>query len=131
MEDGACQEGEVVKRSLEARNDLDLQAVLMGLLSPATISNHFTDIVLFQTIIAIGWFTGLAVYQLLINLNLSPDVRERVEQLGFWFEPDNALASEGINIRNTIFGFFLGRVIFDFIIDPRGTAEEIRGITWT
>ena len=50
----------IQKRSLEAeaRNDVDLPKVLMGLLSPATISNHFTDIVLFQSIIAIGWFTA-------------------------------------------------------------------------
>ena len=40
-------------------------------------------------------------------------------------------ASEGINIRNQIFGFFLGRVLYDFITDPEGTREEIAGITWT
>ena len=58
-ENGACQEDKVLKRSIaEARNDVDLPKVIMGLLSPATISNHFTDIVLFQSIIAIGWFTA-------------------------------------------------------------------------
>ena len=48
----------LIKRRLEARNDVDLPKVLMGLLSPMTISNHFTDIVLFQSIIAVGWFTA-------------------------------------------------------------------------
>ena len=62
LEDGSCQEGEVVKRSIQAapqaRNDVNVQGVLDGLLSPATISNHFTDILLFQSILAIGWFTA-------------------------------------------------------------------------
>jgi len=131
-ENGACQEDKVLKRSIaEARNDVDLPKVIMGLLSPATISNHFTDIVLFQSIIAIGWFTAIAVYQILINLPLSAEAKKEVEQLGFWFKPNAALASEGINIRNQIFGFFLGRVLYDFITDPEGTREEIAGITWT
>ena len=62
LEDGSCHEGEVVKRSIQAapqaRNDVNVPGVLQGLLSPATISNHFTDIVLFQSILAIGWFTA-------------------------------------------------------------------------
>ena len=36
----------------------------------------------------------------------------------------------GINIRNQIFGFFLGRVGFNWITDPNGTAEEFRDISW-
>ena len=73
----------------------------------------------------------VAVYQILINLPLSAEAKKEVEQLGFWFKPNAALASEGINIRNQIFGFFLGRVLYDFITDPEGTREEIQGITWT
>ena len=73
----------------------------------------------------------VAAYQILINLPLSAEAKKEVEQLGFWFKPNAALASEGINIRNQIFGFFLGRVLYDFITDPEGTREEIAGITWT
>jgi len=127
MEDGGCHE--VVKR--QASNNLDLPNVLSGLLSPGTISNHFTDILLFQSVIAIGWVTALAVYQILINLNLSPESKKRVEEWGFWFSPDNVATSEGINIRNTIFGFFLGRVMFNVITDPQGTRDELNSITWT
>ena len=37
----------------------------------------------------------------------------------------------GINLRNTMFGFFLGRVMFNYITDPTGTMEELNSITWT
>ena len=37
----------------------------------------------------------------------------------------------GINIRNQIFGFFLGRVLYDIITDPQGTKEEFEDISWT
>ena len=50
FENGACQEDKVLKRSIaEARNDVDLPKVLMGLLSPATISNHFTKMNLYSS----------------------------------------------------------------------------------
>ena len=30
-----------------------------------------------------------------------------------------------------MFGFFFGRVLFNYITDPAGTAEEFRRTTWT
>jgi len=116
-----------VKRTL----DIDYPKILTGLLSPATISNQFTDILLFQTIIAVGWVTGGILYQLAKQVDFGEETNSRVEQMGFWFETDKFPASMGINIRNQIFGFFLGRVIYDIITDPVGTREEFESITWT
>ena len=66
-----------------------------------------------------------------LALNLSPETRSSVEQLGFWFAPNKYPSSMGINLRNTMFGFFLGRVMFNYITDPTGTMEELKSITWT
>ena len=66
-----------------------------------------------------------------LALNLSPETRSSVEQLGFWFAPNKYPSSMGINLRNTMFGFFLGRVMFNYITDPTGTMEEFKSITWT
>ena len=54
MRDGSCKNVARVKRTL----DIDYPKILNGLLSPATISNQFTDILLFQTLIAVGWVTA-------------------------------------------------------------------------
>lgn len=61
---------------------------------------------------------------------MSPATRETVEHLGFWFAPDKFPVSMGINIRNQIFGFFIGRVGYNIITDPAGTAEEFKDISW-
>ena len=71
-----------------------------------------------------------AIYQILVNLPLSSAAKKEVKDLGFWFKPDNVLASEGINIRGTIFSFFLGRVLYNVITDPQGTREELQSITY-
>ena len=75
-------------------------------------------------------FVGV-VYQLLLQVDFDTDTRRQIEGLGFWFDTDSFPASMGINIRNTIFGFFLGRVLFDIIIDPVATREELESITFT
>ena len=75
-------------------------------------------------------FVGV-VYQLLLQVDFDTDTRRQIEGLGFWFDTDAFPASMGINIRNTIFGFFLGRVLFDIIIDPVATREELESITFT
>lgn len=126
-EDGSCQSANRVKRTL----DIDYPEILKGLLSPATISNHFTDIILFQTILAVGWVSAGLLFQLAKQINFEPDTKRRIEEMGFWFETDRFPASMGINIRNAIFGFFLGRVLFDVIVDPAGTQEEFENMTWT
>ena len=54
MRDGSCKNVERVKRTL----DIDYPKILNGLLSPAKISNQFTDILLFQSLIAVGWVTA-------------------------------------------------------------------------
>ena len=54
LKEGSCESVKRVKRTL----DIDYPMILKGLLGPATISNHFTDILLFQTIIAVGWVTA-------------------------------------------------------------------------
>ena len=36
----------------------------------------------------------------------------------------------GINLRNTFFGFFAGRVLYNYITDPAGTQKEFESITW-
>ena len=75
-------------------------------------------------------FLGL-VFQLAKQINFELDTKRRIEEMGFWFETDRFPASMGINIRNAIFGFFLGRVLFDVIVDPAGTQEEFENMTWT
>jgi len=132
-EDGSCQalnNLDVVKRSVVGP-PIPIQDILFGLFSPSKISNQFTDVILFQTIIAVGWIVAGTIYQLTLALNLSPETRSSVEQLGFWFAPNKYPSSMGINLRNTMFGFFLGRVMFNYITDPTGTMEELNSITWT
>ena len=70
-----------------------------------------------------------SVYQLLLALNLSPETRSDIEQLGFWFGPDKFPISMGINIRGSIFGFWLGRVAYNYITNPHRTTEEFKSIT--
>lgn len=65
------------------------------------------------------------------QIDFDEDTKKRVEKLGFWFETDKFPSSMGINIRNQIFGFFLGRVLYDIITDPEGTKEEFEDISWT
>merc|ERR1712172_384294 len=99
VENGSCfalNNVEVMKRAL---GPYPIQDIFDGLLAPEGISNHMTDILLFNTILALGWIFGGSVYQLLLALNLSPETRSDIEQLGFWFGPDKFPISMGINIR--------------------------------
>ena len=59
-EDGSCQalnNLDVVKRSVVGP-PIPIQDILFGLFSPSKISNQFTDVILFQTIIAVGWIVA-------------------------------------------------------------------------
>ena len=50
---------DVVKRSV---GPYPIQDILFGLFSPEKISNQFTDVILFQTIIAVGWIVAGTFY---------------------------------------------------------------------
>ena len=58
-EDGSCLANnlDVVKRSVVGP-PIPIQDILFGLFSPSKISNQFTDVILFQTIIAVGWIVA-------------------------------------------------------------------------
>ena len=63
-EDGSCQAMnnlDVVKRSVVGP-PIPIQDILFGLFSPSKISNQFTDVILFQTIIAVGWIVAGTFY---------------------------------------------------------------------
>ena len=58
MEDGSCfavNNIDAIKRSL---GPFPIQDIFSSLLDPSGISNQFTDILLFQSLIAIGWIFG-------------------------------------------------------------------------
>ena len=58
VEDGSClalNNVEVMKRSL---GPYPIQDIFDGLLSPATISNHLTDILFINAVLASGWILG-------------------------------------------------------------------------
>ena len=74
-------------------------------------------------------FSG-SLYQTVLALNMSPETRNAVEKLGFWFGPDQFPISLGINIRGAIFGFFIGRIGYNLITNPQDTAEEFKSITF-
>jgi len=129
-EDESCYSWNRVDATQRTASDYSFQDTLNSLLLPETISNQFTDIVVFQTITALGWLFAGTFYQILIHMNLDDDTRKSVEQYGFWFAPEKYSVSMGINIRNTIFGFFLGRVMYNVITDPAGTQKEFESITF-
>ena len=58
VENGSClalNNVEVMKRAL---GPYPIQDIFDGLLAPEGISNHMTDILLFNTILALGWIFG-------------------------------------------------------------------------
>ena len=58
VENGSClalNNAEVIKRAL---GPYPIQDIFDGLLAPEGISNHMTDILLFNTILALGWIFG-------------------------------------------------------------------------
>ena len=58
VENGSClalNNVEVMKRAL---GPYPVQDIFDGLLAPEGISNHMTDILLFNTILALGWIFG-------------------------------------------------------------------------
>ena len=58
VENGSClalNNVEVMKRAL---GPFPIQDIFDGLLAPEGISNHMTDILLFNTILALGWIFG-------------------------------------------------------------------------
>ena len=63
-EDGSCLDHnlDVVKRSVVGP-PIPIQDILFGLFSPSKISNQFTDVILFQTIIAVGWIVAGTFYK--------------------------------------------------------------------
>ena len=66
-EDGSCLASlDVVKRSVVGP-PIPIQDILFGLFSPEKISNQFTDVILFQTIIAVGWIVAGTFYILTLN----------------------------------------------------------------
>ena len=91
------------------------------------ISNHLTGVLTFQSIMALGWLIGGTIYQGILTLDLSEDVRGMVQHLGFLFAPENLAVNLGRNLRNAFFGFS-GRILFDFGTDPSGTLLEFSSI---
>ena len=69
VENGSClalNNVEVMKRAL---GPFPIQDIFDGLLAPEGISNHMTDILLFNTILALGWIFGGKKKKLLKKYN--------------------------------------------------------------